>query len=214
MSGPVRPRKAGPGGLGDQSPGPFSLLSLIQTQARQLARPRDTAETADQFAAQLPPPETADLYRLPGPQYQSQPADLSLHSDTFEPPHHLFFRPLGAPQAPPPPQYEGYYGGGAGEGPHYGDQYHPAPDTYHDYYGGRGLYTGYEDPAALPPVPRPDPDPARLYEFPALAAAAPHKAELYSDPSLAQCPALGPALLPPPLHPSPAVLLHIKVQSP
>ena len=151
---------------------PFSLLNLIQSQSSAQPRPtrgagggdgegeggllktseKDGSDRVGAFPGQ-PGLAEAEVY-----QYQSQPADLSLHSEQYDTSSSLYYR-----------QYEaGYYPA---------DQY---SGEYQDYYS-RSLYS-YDD---------------RLYDG-------------YQEPVLGQYPAQPQPTLPPPLHPSPAVLLHIK----
>ena len=213
----------------DQGPHPFSLLSLIQSQASsvpglrpgQVKAAKPVSSEAD-FGHQLAASD--DLYRLPN--YQSQPADLSVHSDQFDSSQNLYFRQLGggAGSGGGLQQYEGYYGGGGGGAEQSYDGYqYPVADSFQEQYA-RSLYTGYEDntEAAMARPPDSESD-SRLYEFPGPSSGPPSvcKADLpepgyrYPD-QFPPAPALGPPqppaapLLPPPLHPSPAVLLHIK----
>lgn len=210
MAGP-RPRKFPPS---DQQaaptlgPHPFSLLSLIQSQASSVPRKvvKPLTSEAD-FGQQHLSGAPDDLYRLPN--YQSQPADLSLHSEQFvAEPQNLYFRQLSGSV----PQYEGYYGGGgAGEEQNY-DSYgqYQAADSFQEQYA-RSLYTGYEESSVRPP-PDTSGTQQRLYEFPDPGTSG-QTPPVTTDPGYPR----GypgdhqfPPSLPPPLHPSPAVLLHIK----
>ena len=141
---------------------PFSLLNLIQSQSSAPTRAvkgftvkSSEKEVSERVAAPASayPGLGEDVY-----QYQSQPADLSLHSEQFgDAASALYYR-----------QYDGYYPA---------EQY---SGDYQDYYSrslynyDERLYDGYQDLG--PPYPPPPQQP----------------------------------ILPPPLHPSPAVLLHIK----
>ena len=137
---------------------PFSLLNLIQSQPRASkggggllkTSEKDDGQRVEDFSGESGLAE-AEVY-----QYQSQPADLSLHSEQYDTTSSLYYR-----------QYEaGYYPT---------DQY---SGEYQDYYS-RSLYN-YDE---------------RLYDG-------------YQEMAPYSAPAQ--PILPPPLHPSPAVLLHIK----
>ena len=200
----TRPHKRLPGS-GEQHP----LLTLIQHQSARSAgahrRHKDETGAAgdhrtgvgDHYdSGQL---EDNDVYRLP--QYQSQPADLSLNSEHYDPPH-LFFRHLTSTGHAQTAPYDGYYGpGGQYDTGADSGQYHSSSgDTYHDYYS-RALYnTGYDDTERLSYSTPPD-----LSSYPA---------SLRYETPLSEYPMVtghqSTPLLPPPLHPSPAVLLHIK----
>ena len=212
-----RPRKFP---LSDQAH-PFSLLSLIQSQASSVPGLRSGQVkvvkplTSETDFSQQHLTASDDLYRLPN--YQSQPADLSLHSEQFDSPQNLYFRQLSAGGGASLPQYEGYYGGGGGGGEEqsYDSYQYPAADSFQEQYA-RSLYNGYEENSAASMARGPDPG-SRLYEFPDPSSgqtppAGGCKPDLASDPGYRypdQFPPTVP-LLPPPLHPSPAVLLHIK----
>ena len=145
--------------------------------------------------------DTDDIYRLP--QYQSQPADLSLNSEQFDS-QQLFFRPPAGSQ---PHDYDNYYGD-SGAGPSYsGDHFTGGPpgdsgytdQCGQDYYN-RSLYTGYDDNGMSRH------DDTRMYDM-----ATPGYRYHEHEQSMVQYPSLAPVQpQPPPLHPSPAVLLHIK----
>ena len=204
-----RPRKLP---LSDQAPHPFSLLSLIQSQASAVPSLRSgqvkvvkpltsEADFGHQHLA-----ASDDLYRLPN--YQSQPADLSLHSEQFDSHQNLYFRQLSAGAGTGLPQYEGYYGGGGAEDQSYDSYQYPAADSFQEQYA-RSLYTGYEENSAS--MARAPDTGSRLYEFPDPGQTP--KPDLAPDPEYHRYPDQFPPsapLLPPPLHPSPAVLLHIK----
>ena len=190
-------------GPSSNSDHPFSLLTLIQNAAagpshgvralssKVLTRPagvepKDDDEDTD-YVTDPGHLDNDDIYRLP--QYQSQPADLSLNSEQFDSPN-IFFRSGPSHHHQPQYHHDSYYGGPGGGQP--GD-YFPYSDQ--DYYS-RSLYTGYEDTSS------------RMYEFPP----ANNTCSRYDQPIIPYPPPAPPPaqLQPPPLHPSPAVLLHIK----
>ena len=153
---------------------PFSLLNLIQSQSSTQTRPvkgftvksgeKEVSERVDGPVPAYPGPGEA-----PGPglgedvyQYQSQPADLSLHSEQFgDSSANLYYRQFDTGYFPAEP-YSGDYQ----------DFYSRSLYNYDER-----LYDGYQELAPYPPPPPPPPPQP---------------------------------ILPPPLHPSPAVLLHIK----
>ena len=205
---------------------PFSLLTLIQTPQKAGRGGRSPERGAEYPAGGGTGVEGAglagevELYRLHS--YQSQPADLSLHPDPahqFLPgPEHgpaLLYPTLPRP-APPPlahhHPFDTFYPEGAGgEFPGPGaepsltavpglpEQY--TDSAYPDYYTTRlgfPFETGITEPAR--------PEDRAIFDFQPGCGI---KADL-SESFRYEGGGYGGPLLPPPLHPSPAVLLHIK----
>jgi uncharacterized Zn-finger protein len=212
---------------------PFSLLTLIQSPPKSSKPPcllktqekncEDSEERTE--AAFIHSGETnslanqQDVYRVSN--YQNQPADLSLNSEpqhflptTNEPPH-IFYPNLSLPaRVPPPlahhqPVFDNFYQTQHQHADMQADSYNseslPAPlpadqfsETYHDYYS--RLYAF--DETHINVNPRPE---DRLYDYQSQNTIKQDLSENYRyEPG-----SYNPVILPP-LHPSPAVLLHIK----
>jgi hypothetical protein len=171
---------------------PLTLLALFQPPR---LRREDAGREGER--AYL---EEGDPYRTPV-HCQTVAADLSLHSSTFppaEPPNLFYPTSLLAPRPPPPlPAYDFYppgYPAEAGLAPPQPAQHFP---DYHDYYDRLAPYT-YDEAGPLAGLPGPQDRPQYDYGL---------KVEEAFPPFPGQP---GAAALLPALHPSPAVLLHIK----
>ena len=215
---------------------PFSLLTLIQSPQKPpkppclLKTPEKNCEKADQRTF-LHSDDTnslgnqQDIYRVAN--YQNQPADLSLNSEPqhFLPPPtdppHIFYPNLSLPpRVPPPlahhqPVFDNFYQPQQQDihTENYSSDSLPPPLTsdqfsehYQDYYN--RLYAF--DETHINVNPRPE---DRLYDFQSQPSIKQDISENYRyepnnyNPIILQN---NNTLLPPPLHPSPAVLLHIK----
>lgn len=218
---------------------PFSLLTLIQSPSKQpkppcLAKPHEKVyDKSDERGNFLQSPESGsltnqqDIYRISG--FQNQPADLSLNAEpqhylpTSNDPPPIFYPNLTLPPRIPPPlahhqsAFENFYPNQQEEIPP--NNYNSETlgqsslssdnfsENYQDYYN--RLYP-FED-TNLNLNNRPEEN--RIYDFAAQNLIKPDLSENFRyeptnyNPTILQN---NNTLLPPPLHPSPAVLLHIK----
>eukprot|EP00090_Calanus_glacialis_P028985 TRINITY_DN46478_c0_g1_i1.p1 TRINITY_DN46478_c0_g1~~TRINITY_DN46478_c0_g1_i1.p1 ORF type:complete len:728 (-),score=118.92 TRINITY_DN46478_c0_g1_i1:190-2373(-) len=216
---------------------PFSLLTLIQSPPKPpkppclVKTPEKSCEKSDQRPTFLHPDTNGslaaqqDIYRVSN--YQNQPADLSLNSEpqhflppNHEPPH-IFYPNLSLPSRIPPPLahhqpvFENFYPNQQDDmqANNYNSDSLPPPlssdhfsENYQDYYS--RMYSF--DETHINVNPRPE---DRLYDYPPPNTIKQDLSENYRYEHANYNPIIlqnNNSMLPPPLQPSPAVLLHIK----